>query len=106
MRGFTRSSLVFAALTWLIWTTSGSVRGGIILEDYKKREILGVSTSGKYDPRNDYNVDGKPWVANLYPLHPQELQLGGTTLFLDILEAAFPESKGWSYVTGAQDLSP
>jgi hypothetical protein len=97
--------LLILVLALVAWWQTGRVSAGIVVEDYKARDVRASTTTGLYDPTEYYTVNGQQWVANLLPLHPLDLQRGGTTLFLDILEAMYPESKGWSYVTAAQDLS-
>jgi hypothetical protein len=106
MRRSARHTLLIAALAFLAWGQTGQVSAGVVIEDYKARELVnGTTTTGLYDPTEYYTVEGQLSVANLLPAHPVELLRGGTPNFLYVLGQMYPESKGWKYVTADQDLS-
>jgi hypothetical protein len=96
---------ILALSLFLCAASANVVLGGIVLEDYRQRTVLGYTTSGLYDPHEPYSIGTDPWIAKLDPLRPTDIVRGGTANFLAVLTAAFPPASGWSFVAAANDLS-
>jgi hypothetical protein len=104
MRRFAQLTVlnVILLLCFLVGTAKSDP---IILEQYQSRTVFGFTTSGLYDPVDNYNIGATPWIASLDPARPVEIARGGTANFLTVLTLAFPGASGWTFVAAANDLS-
>lgn len=101
-RLFWRLALGLAVLAAV---SASLARAAVVQENYAQRTVFGYTTSGVYDPADNYQINGYEWVAHTMPAHPENLARGGTVNFLNVLQAAFTQKAGWTFVTAPKDLT-
>lgn len=92
---------LFAAGVLLAVEVAGA---GVIKEDYESWTLFGYTSSGLYDFRDDYVINGQNWYATLKPPRATEINNTIGEFWWDTL-SDWAQGTGWTFQSSLHTLS-